>query len=81
MLLQMTAACVNYFLLMGLDSAANNKIMTKLLFFCFYQWFALFCCCGGNTTPSCFIISTNGCFLKLSKVTEIQLMALQFMLN
>lgn len=32
MLLQMTAACVNYFLFMGLDSAANNKIMTKLLF-------------------------------------------------
>lgn len=31
MLLQMTAA-LNYFLFMGLDSAANNKIMTKLLF-------------------------------------------------
>lgn len=31
MLLQMTAA-LNYFLFMDLDSAANNKIMTKLLF-------------------------------------------------
>lgn len=31
MLLQMTAA-LNYFLFMGVDSAANNKIMTKLLF-------------------------------------------------
>lgn len=31
MLLQMTAA-LNYFLFMGVDSAANNKIMTKCLF-------------------------------------------------